>query len=309
MMAVIQVENVYKSFKNTTVLHGLSLTVEKGKVFGLLGPNGMGKSTLFYIICGLLQADKGKVNINNLDVNKHRKKIMRNAGIQLQESQFFDNLTVSEAIAYISDLYPKTIENKDEIIQLLELNSKKNTLICNLSGGQKQKLYLIMSLVHDPELIMLDEPTTGLDIQSRRNVWQIIRKEKSNKKTILLTTHYIEEAEALCDEIAFIDSGRIIAQNSVNGFLDSYRNLKVFELILNQGYVADKLNNIAGFVRSETINSTLIIYIENKKDFIEQLIVDIPDIFDLYVKDIVVRDPNLEDVYLNLTGKKFEKEY
>jgi ABC-2 type transport system ATP-binding protein len=307
-MSVIQVENIHKSFKKTKVLHGLSLKVEKGKVFGLLGPNGMGKSTLFYIMCGLLQADNGRVSINGQDVKKHRKRIMRDTGIQLQESQFFDNLTVSEAITFVSDLYPKTKENKEELIQLLELDSKKNTLICNLSGGQKQKLYLIMALVHDPNIIMLDEPTTGLDIQSRRNVWQLIRKEKADKKTILLTTHYIEEAEALCDEIAFIDSGKIIAKDTVSGFLQDYRNLKVFELILNNSFNASKLNNIVGFVRSETVNSTLIIYIENKKEFIEQLIIDIPDIFDLYVKDIVVRDANLEDVYLNLTGKKFEKD-
>jgi ABC-2 type transport system ATP-binding protein len=307
-MTVIQIDNIHKAFKKTKVLHGISLLVEKGSVFGLLGPNGMGKSTLFSIMCGLLAPDAGTVLFNGINIKNNRKKIMRFTGVQLQENNFFDNLTVKEAIKYISSLYPHVKENTEELIDLLELSTKRETLIKNLSGGQKQKLHIIMSIVHDPEIILFDEPTTGLDIQSRRNVWQIIRKEKADRKTILLTTHYIEEAEALCDEIAFIDSGTIIAQNTKEGFLKEYSDVKVFELILNSQFDPLVFQKVPGYLKNEIINSTLILYIQNKREYVEKLIVDIPQLFDLYVKDIVVRDPNLEDVYLNLTGKKFEKE-
>ncbi len=305
-MPAIRVENIHKSFKKTKILHGISFTIEKGTVFGLLGPNGMGKSTLIYIMSGLMEPNQGEVFFDSLSIKKNRRKIMQTTGIQLQESHFFDNLTVNESIDYIKSIYPKVNVDVSELIDNLELNDKLNTLIKNLSGGQKQKLYLVLCLMNDPNIIILDEPTTGLDIQSRRNVWQLIRQDKAKKKTILLTTHYIEEAEALCDEIAFIDSGRIIAQDTVPGFMKKYENTKVVEYMIENGFDISLIKRTPGYIDSLNINSTLIIYIEDKKEYLENFIVELPEKLNLPVKDITFRKANLEDVYLNLTGKKFE---
>lgn len=305
-MPAIRVENIHKSFKKTKILHGISFTIEKGTVFGLLGPNGMGKSTLIYIMSGLMEPNQGEVFFDSLSIKKNRRKIMQTTGIQLQESHFFDNLTVNESIDYIKSIYPKVNVDISELIDNLELNDKLNTLIKNLSGGQKQKLYLVLCLMNDPNIIILDEPTTGLDIQSRRNVWQLIRQDKAKKKTILLTTHYIEEAEALCDEIAFIDSGRIIAQDTVPGFMKKYENTKVVEYMIENGFDISLIKRTPGYIDSLNINSTLIIYIEDKKEYLENFIVELPEKLKLPVKDITFRKANLEDVYLNLTGKKFE---
>ncbi|NOU19330.1 MAG: ABC transporter ATP-binding protein [Bacteroidales bacterium] len=305
-MPAIRVENIHKSFKKIKILHGISFTIEKGTVFGLLGPNGMGKSTLIYIMCGLMKPNQGEVYFNSLSIKKNRRKIMQTTGVQLQESNFFENLTVSESIDYIKSLYPKTDVDINELIDILELNSKKSTLIKNLSGGQKQKLYLIMCIMNDPEILILDEPTTGLDIQSRRNVWQLIKQDKAKKKTILITTHYIDEAEALCDEIAFIDSGRIIAHNTLAGFMKKYENTKVVEFIIDNDIDILTIKKTPGYIDNIRINSTLIIYIEDKKEYLEKFIVELPEILNLQVKDITVRKANLEDVYLNLTGKKFD---
>jgi len=305
-MPAIRVENIHKSFKKTKILHGISFTIEKGTVFGLLGPNGMGKSTLIYIMSGLMEPNQGEVFFDSLSIKKNRRKIMQTTGIQLQESHFFDNLTVNESIDYIKSIYPKVNVDISELIDNLELNDKLNTLIKNLSGGQKQKLYLVLCLMNDPNIIILDEPTTGLDIQSRRNVWQLIRQDKAKKKTILLTTHYIEEAEALCDEIAFIDSGRIIAQDTVPGFMKKYENTKVVEYMIENGFDISLIKRTPGYIDSLNINSTLIIYIEDKKEYLENFIVELPEKLNLPVKDITFRKANLEDVYLNLTGKKFE---
>lgn len=305
-MSAIRVENIHKSFKKIKILHGISFTIEKGTVFGLLGPNGMGKSTLIYIMSGLMEPNQGEVFFDSLNIKKDRRKIMQTTGIQLQESNFFENLTVSESIAYIKSLYPKTDIDVSELINILELNEKRSTLIKNLSGGQKQKLYLIMCIMNDPEILILDEPTTGLDIQSRRNVWQLIRKDKAKKKTIFLTTHYIEEAEALCDEIAFIDSGRIIAHDTLAGYMKKYDNTKVVEYIIEDDFDISNVKVTPGYIDNIRINSTLIVYIEDKKEYLEKFIVDLPEMLNLKVKDITVRKANLEDVYLNLTGKKLE---
>lgn len=224
MAAIVEVSDLTKTypspadkFKKNTVVDGISFTIESGEIFGILGPNGAGKTTTLEIIEALRDSDSGSVIVDGIDVAKKPIAVKQRIGVQLQESEYFDFLNLGELLSLFGTLYERNI-SPDELLAQVRLTEKKGALTKHLSGGQKQRFSIALALVNDPEILFLDEPTTGLDPQARLNLWDLVRQIHARGKTIVLTTHYMEEAEALCDRVAIMDAGRIIA-------LDTPRNL------------------------------------------------------------------------------------
>ncbi|MEO8192602.1 MAG: ABC transporter ATP-binding protein [Gemmatimonadales bacterium] len=209
-----------KSYGDVLAVDGLDLEVRTGECFGLLGPNGAGKTTTIEICEGLLERDAGDVELLGLTWEADAGKLKERLGIQLQDTQLSEKLTVAETLTLFRSFYQKP-RDVDEVIALVQLEEKKNARVGTLSGGQKQRLAVACALVGDPELLFLDEPTTGLDPQSRRQLWSLIEEFRATGRTILLTTHYMDEAERLCDRVAIVDHGHIIAQGTPHELMES----------------------------------------------------------------------------------------
>lgn len=210
-----------KSGETITVVDAISFQIEKGEIFGILGPNGAGKTTSLEIIEGLTDADGGTVHVDGIDVAKDPVGVKQRIGVQLQESDYFDHLTLSELLNLFGTLYHRSISSK-ELLRLVHLEEKSSALTKQLSGGQKQRFSVALALVNDPDVLFLDEPTTGLDPQARRNLWDLIRNIHGRGKTIVLTTHYLEEAEELCDRIAIMEGGKIIALDTPDALIATH---------------------------------------------------------------------------------------
>lgn len=206
----LRIRNLRKAYKDVVAVNGLDLEVRAGECFGLLGPNGAGKTTTIEICEGLTDADSGEVEVLGLRWVQHAEELRQRLGIQLQETQLSEKLTVYETIRLFRSFFHKG-PTPDEVIAMVQLEEKKASRVGGLSGGQKQRLALACALVGDPDFLFLDEPTTGLDPQARRQLWDLIDRFKSGGRSILLTTHYMDEAERLCERVAIMDHGRVIA--------------------------------------------------------------------------------------------------
>jgi ABC-2 type transport system ATP-binding protein len=208
--SALLVQDLRKYYGDVRAVDGLDLDVGAGECFGLLGPNGAGKTTTIEICEGLLFPDSGRVEILGLRWDREEKQLRQRLGIQLQETQLADKLTVAEVVRLFRSFYERG-RSVEEVIRLVQLEEKRDGRVGKLSGGQKQRLALACAIVGDPDLLFLDEPTTGLDPQSRRQLWDLITDFKAHGRTILLTTHYMDEAEILCDRVAIVDHGKVIA--------------------------------------------------------------------------------------------------
>jgi ABC-2 type transport system ATP-binding protein len=211
--SVIEVSNLEKAYGSVQALRGVSFAVAEGEVFGLLGPNGAGKTSTVEILEGLRKRDSGHVSVLGLDPQNGGDSFRQRVGAVLQSTALPDKIKVSEALALFASFYKRRREPA-ELLKRFQLEEKRSSLYSQLSGGQKQRLALALALVNDPELMFLDEPTAGLDPQARREIYSIIEELRGEKKTILLTTHYIEEADRLCDRVAVVDQGRVIAMGT-----------------------------------------------------------------------------------------------
>ena len=210
----IQVKNLTKSFSGRKVINDLSFEVYKGEVFALLGHNGAGKSTTIDLILGLKSPDEGNATILGMDAVKHRKKIFEKVGVQLQHTEYQNMMTVEEACIEYASLYKKPSDYK-ELLHSFGLSDLKKSYINKLSGGEKQKLSVVLALIGNPEIVFLDELTTGLDVVARREVWRTLKQLKEKGLTIFLTTHYMEEAQALCDHVCIIKSGEKVIEGTI----------------------------------------------------------------------------------------------
>ena len=210
----IQVKNLTKSFSGRKVLNGLSFEVKKGEVFALLGHNGAGKSTTIDLILGLKSPDAGNASILGMDAAKHRKKVFEKVGVQLQHTGYQNMMTVEEACMEYASLYEKPSDYK-ALLHSFGLSDLKKSYINKLSGGEKQKLSVVLALIGNPEIVFLDELTTGLDVAARREVWRTLKHLKEKGLTIFLTTHYMEEAQALCDRVCLIKSGEKVIEGTI----------------------------------------------------------------------------------------------
>jgi ABC-2 type transport system ATP-binding protein len=224
-MPAIEVSNLEKSYGTVKAVDGISFSVESGEIFSLLGPNGAGKTTTVEILEGLRQRDSGEVRVMTMDPWKQGYQLHKKIGVIPQGFRFFDKSTPMEAIRYYASLFDVSAD-PEKILNEVILADSKNVIFENLSGGQKQKMGLALALVNNPELLFLDEPTTGLDPQARRAMWDVIRSLKQQGRTILLTTHYLEEAELLADKVAIMTKGKIIASGSPQQLIDTYGSPK-----------------------------------------------------------------------------------
>lgn len=208
--AIVSVKNLTKHYGNTPVVKGISFDVAPGEVFGILGPNGAGKTTTMEMIEALRPIESGTVTLNNVDVAKHPFKIKEMIGVQLQSTSFFDELNLVEQLEMFASLYGTKL-NPMDLLKEVNLEDKAKSYVEDLSGGQKQRFSIAAALVNNPIVLFLDEPTTGLDPQARRHLWELVQHIQKKNITIILTTHYMEEAELLCDRVAIMDNGEIIA--------------------------------------------------------------------------------------------------
>ena len=231
-----------KRYGDVVAVNDLSLTVRRGECFGLLGPNGAGKTTTIEILEGLLAPDAGDITILGLRWRTHERELRERLGIQLQETQLAEKLTVEETVAIFRSFYARG-RPVDELIHVVELESKRTSRVGKLSGGQKQRLSLACALAGDPDLLFLDEPTTGLDPQSRRQLWETLGRFREKGGTIVLTTHYMDEAETLCDRVAIIDHGRVIAEGTPKELITALAAPKV---VVHEGTLEDVFMSLTG---------------------------------------------------------------
>lgn len=210
MNAVLEVFDLRKQYGDLKAVDGVSFSVTRGEVFGILGPNGAGKTTTLEMIETLRPIDSGRVLLNGVDVQREPQKVKQMIGVQLQSSSFFEKLTLTELLLLFGEIYGRQVDAA-ALLEEAELRDKSKAYVSQLSGGQKQRFSIAAALVNDPIVLFLDEPTTGLDPQARRHLWGVVRRIRSEGKTIVLTTHYMEEAEELCDRVAIMDAGKIVA--------------------------------------------------------------------------------------------------
>ncbi len=217
--SVLKVKNLKKAYGDFQAVKGVSFDVARGEVFGILGPNGAGKTTTLEMIEGMRPIDSGKVTVDGIDVAKDPYKVKEKIGIQLQSSSFFDNLNLVELLKLFGDLYHESIHPM-HLLREVNLEEKAKSRAKSLSGGQRQRFSIATTLVNQPVVVFLDEPTTGLDPQARRNLWDLVKQIQAKGTTVVITTHYMEEAEVLCDRIAIMDDGKIVALDTPKGLID-----------------------------------------------------------------------------------------
>lgn len=312
-MSIIRVSKLVKKYGVLTAVDGISFDVKKGEIFGLLGPNGAGKTTTLEIIEGLQPPSSGGINIVGLDPVKNQMKVKEKIGVQLQSSAFFDYLSLTELIDLFRSYYNlKSKTDTSTLLKMVGLESKSKSRVNQLSGGQKQRFSIIAALVNDPEVVFLDEPTTGLDPQSRRNLWDIIRDIRKNGKTIVMTTHYMEEAQTLCDRIAIIDQGKIITigtpaqliQKLDYQFRIVYRGKTCIDDMVI-GTITDIVSQKHEFNEQIKIY-TCIFGVKKVQDVLPKIITALQK-KKLPFEDLEVIPSSLEDVFLKLTGKELRE--
>ena len=299
----IEVDGLTKRYGDLLAVNDISFTVKKGEVFAFLGPNGAGKTTTVEIIETIRTPTSGKVILLGMDVTKKKRDIVQRIGVLPQGFSSFDRITVRETIQYYSRLF-SVHSDIDGLIELVNLRDKANEQYKNLSGGLQQRLGIAIALVNDPEVVFLDEPTTGLDPRARREVWEVLQGLKEKGKTVFLTTHYMEEAELLADRVAIISRGKIIAMGSPRELIANNANYQVLTL---QG-VDEKVFEIVrktGFEPSLDDDSTIRVRVE-QTDHVLQILNAIKAAGATYL-GLDVRKPNLEEVFLKLTGEALQE--
>lgn len=304
---VIEVEHLVKHYGPIKAVNDISFQVKPGETFGMLGPNGAGKTTTVEIIEGLRSADSGRVSVLGLDIAKVPTRIKQRIGIQLQAPSLLPLVTVQEILDLFAGFYEHSLP-VDDVLELLALKDSRKVLVKNLSGGQQQRLSVAMALINDPDIAFLDEPTTGLDPQARRSLWSVIEDMRSRGKTIFLTTHYMEEAERLCDRVAIIDHGQIIAMGSPRELINNYFKESAIQFELEPAPPEMILQSFPGATQVMVSNNEVIVYSENIP-MTMSAIMKYAEKVDLtgQLKNLYVREATLEDVFLKLTGRKIRE--
>lgn len=304
-MNAIQVSGLVKRYGDLVAVDGISFAVEKGEIFGLLGPNGAGKTTTVEVIEGLRNADAGSAMVMGIDVGRHPQQIKERIGVQLQTSSLFESLTTWEVLDLFGSFYKSRVA-PDELISLLNLQEKRNSLTKNLSGGQQQRLSVALALVNDPEVVFLDEPTTGLDPQARRALWEVIEQLKRRDRAILLTTHQMEEAERLCDTVAITDHGHILAMGKPRDLVRDHFEEVAIEFEIETGGNGDLLRGLEGVSGSHEDDGVVTVYSKNAQGTLSALLSSSAQ-GEWQLANIRVRPATLEDVFLKLTGRRIRE--
>jgi ABC-2 type transport system ATP-binding protein len=302
MSTVIEVDKLCKTYGDIKAVNNVSLTVVQGEIFGMLGPNGAGKTTTMEIVEGLRPADSGSVSVLGMDIKQRSRRIKASIGVQLQTTSLYPRLKVHEVLDLFGSFFPKALPY-DELIKLVDLEDSRNKLCINLSGGQQQRLSIALALVNDPQILFLDEPTSGLDPQARHNIWDVIKSQREKGKTIFLTTHYMEEAERLCERVAIIDHGELIATDRPDRLVSQHFNEEAIEFQLDQPPGDEVLRQLAGATNVVTENGKVTVYSGSVPATISALM-EMAKQRDMKLTDLYVRRATLEDVFLKLTGRR-----
>ena len=298
---VIRVRGLTKRYGDVQAVDGIDFDVAKGEVFGLLGPNGAGKTTTVEILEGLREHDAGEVTVLGVDVARDAEAIKPRIGVSLQTAALYPKLTVTELIDLFRSFYP-TSRPTDEVIDALELGERRNARSEVLSGGQRQRLAVALSLVNDPELVFLDEPTTGLDPAARRSLWDIIEGLKADGRSVLLTTHYMEEAEILCDRLAIMDHGRILEMGRVEELVSKHFQERTVRFDRVAGLAREELQRLPEVTSVKEDSDEVLIYTHDPGRTIGGLL-DLADSRGVELQNLGIRRATLEDVFLDLTGR------
>jgi ABC-2 type transport system ATP-binding protein len=300
----IYVRGLRKSYGEFEAVRGIDFEVRAGEVFGLLGPNGAGKTTTIEILEGLRPRSGGEVRVLELDPDRQKRQLKDRIGACLQATNLPDKITVCEALDFFGSLYSRKVDTAS-LLERLQLLDKRDAGYATLSGGQKQRLALALALINDPQLLFLDEPTTGLDPQVRLEIRDLIQELRADNRTILMTTHYIEEAERLCDRVAIIDAGQIIAIGTPRVLQEKSGNQSAIEIKLSEPLQEATLPVWPESIRS-VINSDrqgIIVYSNRPARTLVEIVKWIES-QNLELEDIHLARPTLEDVFIELTGKK-----
>ena len=302
---VIQVEGLYKSYGPVEALRGVSFEVEEGEVFGLLGPNGAGKTSTVEILEGMRTPDRGIARVCGLDPEKSGIEFKEKIGAVLQATSLPDKLRVKEAIELFARFYQRRA-NTDELLKRFQLDEKRSAFYSQLSGGQKQRLALAMALVNDPQVVFLDEPTAGLDPQVRREIYDIIEELKRDKKTVLLTTHYIEEAERLCDRVAIVDQGRVIALGTPRDLKHASAGTTRIEVRLTKPIADGALARLDGVADCREFDGAYIMHCSRAPQTIVALVKQL-EADGNELQSLEMFSPSLEDAFIELTGRRLRE--
>ncbi|HEY8550759.1 MAG TPA: ABC transporter ATP-binding protein [Vicinamibacterales bacterium] len=300
----LRCRGLVKRYENVVAVDGLELEVLTGECFGLLGPNGAGKTTTIEILEGLLAPDAGDVEVLGLRWGRDDRQLRQRLGIQLQETQLSDKLTVEELVRLFRSFYAKG-RDVDEVLALVELESKRKSWYSKLSGGQKQRLAVACALVGAPDLLFLDEPTTGLDPQSRRQLWSLLERFRADGGTILLTTHYMDEAQTLCDRVAVVDRGKVIALGTPRELIRSLGAEHVIEFGMNDGVPLPDVNALRDLpgVRDVRQDGTTCSLIASEMHQAVPALLDALGDHRSALAFLTTHSATLEDVFVSLTGR------
>ena len=304
----LEVRALRKTFGTVVAVDGLDLDVHSGECFGLLGPNGAGKTTTIEICEGLQEADSGDVIVLGKRWNSDERALRERLGVQLQETQFSEKITVEETIALFRSFFQRG-PAVHEIIGLVQLDEKRAARVGTLSGGQKQRLSVECALAGDPELLFLDEPTTGLDPQSRRQLWDLVEQLRASGRTILLTTHYMEEAERLCDRVAIVDQGKVIAIDTPRALIRSLGAEQVVEVELVEGAAVPTglFATTDGVLESRIDGPVWTLQVSAAHRAVPAVLRTL-EAAGLSMTELRTHTPTLEDVFVSLTGRHLREQ-
>jgi ABC-2 type transport system ATP-binding protein len=304
MTSVIEVQDLRKVYGSVVAVDGVSFEVSAGEIFGMVGPNGAGKTTTIECIEGLRRPDRGSVRLLGIDPSAQREAIAQRIGIQLQESALPPRLRAGEALALFGAFYRRRTDAA-ELLETLGLTEKRSAAFSQLSGGQKQRLFIALALINRPEVVFFDELTTGLDPQARRSMWELVRQVRDRGCTVVLTTHFMEEAERLCDRVAIIDHGRIVALDTPEALIRSLGVEKRLVFTLSEGQAAPSLTGIPQVSRAEQTDGRMVVYGHGDR-FVSSVVYALEEASVPFL-DLRTEQPNLEDVFLTLTGREMRE--
>ncbi len=300
----VEVGDVHKSFKTVKAVNGVSFKIAEGEFVALLGPNGAGKTTMVEMIEGIQKPDSGKISVMGKDWKGNEEELRRLIGLSLQETRFVDKLSVEETMNLFAGFYDLGPERVNEVINLIDLEDKRKAYTVHLSGGQRQKLALGIALLNNPKVLLLDEPTTGLDPNARREIWKILNdlKEKSHT-SLILTTHYMEEAEQLCDYIIIIDNGKILKEGTLNKLLREDGSEKIIEFTLEGPNDFNGLFQNSGYnVSWDDAKDVGVLIINSVEDELPHFLNYLKE-KNLRLKNFESRKRTLDDLFITLTGR------
>jgi ABC-2 type transport system ATP-binding protein len=301
---VIEITSVSKSFKELKAVDDLSLTINEGEYVALLGPNGAGKTTLIEMIEGIQKPDHGSIHILGMNWKQHAQKLHHLIGLSLQETKFIDKITTEETLNLFGSFYGLTQNRTEEILELVNLQSKKKTFVVNLSGGQRQRLAIGIALLNNPKVLLLDEPTTGLDPAARREIWKILEQlRQAVGTTMILTTHYMEEAEILCERILIMDKGKFIASGTLSELNARHGEGDLIEISFGSDFDISAFG-IAGIKKVDWLESQT-----KARIFVDDITESLPAIIgaatnsNINVTALASRKMTLDDLFISMTGR------